>query len=261
MAGQVYHCRVIFPDGNTLEDTASIGLTFWATGTGGTLDHNAITTLISDYFNNVGVTRAPCYYLSGAISRAAAGCSIEYYDVTANLNGATLGSPVFTDTWTLGSGESGAPELPSECAVCVGYRAAYGSDPEKGASGAIPSTDQAIDEGAPATHTGIIKPRSRDRGRFYFGPLGAGALKSLTLPGAGWANWVDLTCSSDLNAANQVLMTTQNLAAADQYNMVVWSRRAAAVKPIVYQYVDEGIASQRRRGDTTINQVHSWLAV
>jgi hypothetical protein len=142
-------------------------------------------------------------------------------------------------------------------AVTLGYRSAYGTDPEHGATASLPSSDQAIDEGAPASHTGVTRPKARDRGRIYFGPVTSGAV---TVTSGTPGGTVDSAFKVNLIAAFKDLAAAVS-AATPSSSLVVWSRRAAGVKPVAFLYVDEGSTYQRRREDDTLNRVHAWQVV
>jgi hypothetical protein len=177
-------------------------------------------------------TQPVCHYMSNDLDRTSNSALIEWYDVTAVLNGNPAGSPIRQDMFTLGAG-SALQSLPPGCACCVGYRTDYGGTPEF----------------APGS-----RPRARLRGRFYVGPLTIGANTAsggLLQPGL-----ID-----SLGFSFQHMARTQNTGAANQFRLVQWSRKAAAVHPITNYFVDEACTYQRRRADDTANRVHDWLPV
>lgn len=255
MAQQVIHARVSLPNSGTFNDMSTNGFTFEATGSDVDLTLSDIDTWLENFYNtaNAGQTHPLAYYLSDQISRASNGISVLYYDVTAHLDGTPAGSPIGTFNFTLGTSE-GTGVLPAELALCIGYRGNYGTDPERGIAVTLPSTDQAIDQGAPSTHTGNERPRARDRGRIYLGPLDLNCLG--TTDGS-----ITSICATDVGHLVNDLANTQLPGDHDQFNWVQWSRRAASVKQITYYYVDDYFATQRRRADTSIVRTHTWVSV
>jgi hypothetical protein len=64
---------------------------------------------------------------------------------------------------------------------------------------------------------------------------------------------------TDIAEAVNGLIDTHNTISANQFNVVVWSRRDADVEPATFYYVNEDFAYQRRRQDTTQARVHAWV--
>lgn len=255
----VIHARVTLTDGLTFLDSSSNSFTFKSsTDVDPVTLASSLEPLVEAFYNTnaAGATNHLTSYISNDVSRLTGATSTTWYDVSASLGG-PLGPPIETDLWTLAGG-GGTGRLPPGVAITLGYRAAYGGDAEKGASASLPSTDQAIDQGAPATHTGITRPRARDRGRIFFGPLNPLAV----IVGNDSVNGgtVSTAARTDIGAAFKALCAAAPLATPGA-TVVVWSRRAAAVKDVAYFYVDEGSTYQRRREDDTVNRVHSWAVV
>jgi len=257
MTQQVLRARVFLPSTDVNTDNVSMDFVAEATGSDASLDFtdtpNPLTALTA-FFNTNSGSHPLAYYINSIISRASNACSITWTDITAHLDGSPAGTPYRTDTFTLGT-SAGTQGMPAQLAACVALRRAYGSDLERGASASLPSDERAIDEGAPSTHTGITRPRARDRGRIYFGPLNLNPLNSST-PGT-WDN----TFKTDIVNACQALYSTFNGGTHNQFNFVLWSRRNASVGDVAFVYLNEGVATQRRRGDTTQSRVHAWTAV
>lgn len=254
---QVVHAKFLLPSTTASVDGASFGLTLEATGSGTTLDFSTAQTpqnLLTTFINGtIGAQVHPLsFYLSPDLDHTSNACSITWTDVTAHLDGSNAGGPFRTDTFTLGAA-SHTQGLPPSVAVPVALRADYGTDIEHGTTASLPSTESAIDQGAPATHTGTIRPRARDRARFYLGPLDVGVL------GIGGAP-LQSTFASDLDIAVNGLVQTHNTVSANQFNIVVWSRRAAAVKPVTFYAIPGFFGVVRKRGDETLTRVHSWTA-
>lgn len=256
MTQQVVHARVSIPSLSSLGDTYDYGFTFEATGSDTDLTMANLDEFIEYLFNNpVGptgstMTQSLAAWMSVNASRATNAVEIQYTDITAHLDGSAAGPAFQITNFTLAA-EGGASGIPDHDSVCVGYRAPYGTDIERGVSAAIKSSESAVDQGAPATHTGITKPRARDRGRIYLGPWDTAA-NAAGVPAP--------TLLSDLGIWANELIGTKNPGAPNQFNFVQWSRAAARVQSCSFYYVDEGFATQRRRGDTTLNRVHTWVS-
>jgi len=175
-------------------------------------------------------------YLSTAIDRGSGKCSINYYDITTHLDGSPHGSPVATDPFTLNAAAVTTP-LPEEVSLCMSFHGAYGTLIETGAvDTAIPSTESARDQGAPATHTGVDRPRSRLRGRIYVGPLNLQAITT--------SNPVRPTST----ARATIALAGGGLLALTTSPWAVWSRRNATVITTSTGWVDDAFDTQRRRG-------------
>jgi len=239
-------------------DNVSFSLILEATGSDVGLDFSTSQTpqaLLEAFLNSTlaGQTNPLCYYISGNMSRATNACSISWTDITAALNGTPAGSPFRTDQFTLGA-SSGHADLPPGCCAVIALRADYGSELEHGVTVSMPSTDSAIDQGAPATHMGVERPRARSRGRLYFGPLENYASPSTN------AGLLSSTFAADLATAVNGLIDTHNTVSANQFNVVNWSRRNASVAPYTHYFINEAFGYQRRRADVTETRVHNWVA-
>lgn len=168
-------------------------------------------------------------YMSSVISRSSGAASIEFYDVTAHLNGSPAGSPIGIFTFTVTDARETPMPCPDGVAQTIGYRVDYGSDVEFG--------------------TGT-RPRARDRGRIYFGPLDGYCLtqESVTKRTIFTAQFIN-----DSLLAMTKLAGTQGpdgSGGLSVNSMVVWTRVGAAVKqPITEVWADDRPDYQRRRSD------------
>ena len=202
---------------------------------------------VIDFYNNLhtvvigGVTFTQTTrigaYIGSQIARGAT-AHVKSYDITANLDGSPHGTPVQDDVFTLPASFD-TPFLPDEVAACVSYHGDFTGLLEVGAvDTAIPTDEAAIDEGAPATHTGRDRPKQRHRGRFYIGPLTATGTVATTAPcHLNSIFWNDLTAA-----------TAKALLGLTGANWRVWSRRDAAVYTVTGGFVDNAFDTQRRRG-------------
>lgn len=260
LPNQVLHARLSLPDGNTFEDTASIGFTVEAVDGTGVAPATVVTWISSIMNDAVAGQAAPLgTYLSPQLTRVAGGCPVLVYDVTANLSGSPAGSPILTSSISLPAA-GGAAALPAQLSAVVAYRSAYGTDHEVGGPEAAATDHRAQAEGAPATHPATAKPRARDRGRLYFGPLGNTALLSLEGGGADSAGQLNTPFYNDLVTAFSAYFDSSSTTPG-QFKPVVWSRVGALVKPIAFMAVDAALGVIRKRADTVINRVLTWTPV
>jgi hypothetical protein len=198
--------------------------------------------LVQHFYNSANPHHPLAWYLSSVLSRAAFACTIEYYDITGHLDGSPHGSPVLTVNWTLGAGDPGAFNLPAhDAAVITTYGSGRAAAPVEGAVAAIPTDHRAQAEGAPATHSGRIRPKQRLTGRVYVGPLRENVL------GYVLEETVLLdTFVSDMAAAAHRLGQESNAAGAVR-PWSVWSRAGASVAAITGGNIDNRVDVQRRR--------------
>jgi len=193
--------------------------TLAAAPSGGTLDD--ITTALQSFYNDDtgGMDNSLATYLAPCISRAELPV-VKHYVLDGNLDGSAHGSPVRIDEFTSLDATGAATGLPAEVACCLSFHGSFGTDPEFG----------------PGT-----RPRSRDRGRIYFGPLITGV--SITDGTTGRVVPAG-TFIADLIIAGQRLRDD-----ADTH-WSVWSRADAALKLVTQVSVDDAWDTQRRRGET-----------
>lgn len=157
-------------------------------------------------------------YLGPTISRTALAHKHKVYDLTGHLDGTPHGSPKSTVNFTIGAGRS-TVALPSEVAVALSFHAGYGDDAEF----------------APGA-----RPRMRDRGRVFIGPLVTSAGQEL-----GTENTERPTAIfRDLLTA-----AAARLMAAPGHAWSVWSRVNGSIEPVVGGWVDDSYDTIRRRGE------------
>lgn len=184
-------------------------------------DWTVINGALEDFYNalNGTATQRISSFMSGALSRTVKP-TIRHYDVDGHLDGTAAGSPVSESQWgsTLGAGSTGT-NLPAEVAVCLSFAAEFGADVEF----------------APGS-----RPRGRDRGRIYIGPLNVGAIAAAS-PGRVVP---DGTLQIALIESAKMLKATPIPG-----SWAVWSRRSARVLPVDNFWVDDAMDTQRRRGE------------
>lgn len=208
--------------------------------TGGTInppaDYPNVVQGVSDFFRHVQAGgHAVGEYISDYVDRAVTH-QIDVYTI-----GTHLGSPVWSAPWLGPVTAAPANALPAECAGVLSFHADLTGVLEVGPTVSdIPTDEDAIDQGAPATHTGQSKPRARRRGRLYVGPLTNVALQSITPP-----YMLDSTFLQTLREAAGYLASSLGGA---NWAWSVWSRRDQTTYPVVGGWTDDAPDTQRRRG-------------
>lgn len=159
--------------------------------------------------------------IGNQISRTAL-VNINVYDLTGHLDGSPHGSPILIQSFALPAHVGAGPDLPAEIAVCLSFRAEYATDVEF----------------APGA-----RPRARDRGRIYLGPLGTGMLTQDGTTGRVF-----------VNATQRISMRDKmrELRDAAGHAWSVWSRKNAILEPVSAVWVDDAFDIQRRRGEKAV---------
>jgi hypothetical protein len=231
---QVVKASVIIAMANPQIPNPSMDFVFEATGSETTLDFTASDNpliAISHFFAAVAIDQVKpvCAYFSSEYNRANPS-SVEWYDITAHLDGSPAGSPFRIDSLGFSTDSSGTADLhPALCGV-LAYRRAYGSAPEV---------------------SGHTRPRARDRGRVHIGPL----TNACQADGTGK---MGVQFKADLTVAAGTLATTHNLGAANQFAWVQWSRMNASVGNIADIATQYGLGVDRRRVDESSTRVLAW---
>lgn len=210
-----------------------------------TADFVNIEGHVSDFYRAAQSTgsRHIGQYISPYVSRSATH-HIDIYQLAAP----TLGSPVYTDTWLGPTNPDAANPIPAECAAVLSFHADLTSVAEFGPTvSTIPSDEDAIDQGAPSTHSGVERHRARRRGRLYIGPLMTNAVHTTVAP-----YMLDSDFLTTLREA-AVKMCTD--AAGDDWTWSVWSRRDQTTYPVVGGWTDNAPDTQRRRGPAASTRV------
>jgi hypothetical protein len=200
-----------------------------------------LTNIWEGFFDNAGApTHRLGTYLATCINLAAGG-QCAAYDITAHLDGSPHGSPYVTSSAAMNPslGDSRGNQL---CAVFAFNDSLYAGTPAAGPSGAIPTPEFAQDMGAPATHTGTTRPKSRHTNRMYFGPLDAGAIG---VDGNADPQFTDTFMADAAGSLAHFLATVASLPTSPVWS--VWSRRNAAVTPVNQGWVDRGIKTRRHK--------------
>lgn len=184
-------------------------------------EHAAITSRLQDFYNGqTGGGDKIASYISPGIARASKPVEVKYYDISAHLDGSPHGSPVVVDTFVLAAlpGGTNTP-MPEEVAMCLSFHSAY---------------DQVAEFGS---HT---RPRARDRGRVFVGPLTVLAMGLDA--GTGQSRPAGIIPVTIAQAATRLCDPTSTALWS------VWSRKNAALTSVVGGWVDNAWDTQRRRG-------------
>lgn len=209
--------RVIFRSTNPNIDDSSIGfVASIAPADLGTAGSEILTAFAATYS---GHTLAE--YLHPAINRATNSNEIEAYDITGHLDGTPHGSPVAMGPFTIAAAVGNG--LPAQLAGVADYHA---------------SLTGVVEFGPLKT-----RPRSRLRGRHYWGPLSTSAVANETA--SPWDSTLAAGFIDALAGFYVALMATAHFGPG----WGVWSRKNAALAPVVGGWVDETVHVQRRRQD------------
>lgn len=207
-----------------------------------------LADLVAKFYNEVHApsTEPVAAFLSNFVSRAALASQIDIYDLEGHLDGSPHGSPTGLFSFTLGPIHAGYDAYAEEVACCLSLHGDLSALPEEGAGlVAIPTPARAIAMGAPATHMGRTRPRSRARGRLYVGPLALGAVDT---DDTNKRVRPDPNFRDVLGRAGRALITATTGIPETGGAWCVWSRRDAALHPITGCTVDDALDTQRRRG-------------
>lgn len=174
---------------------------------------------IDNFYNaNQSLGVAVGHYLSESIATGTNTVDVEFFDLTGHLDGTPHGSPFAVRHFTLVAPPDSSP-LPAEVAITMSFNAAFGTDLEE---------------------SGSMRPKARDRGRIYLGPLN---ILTLSEEGTTHEGFITPNCKQTIAEAGAGFLADLDLA-----TWCVWSRADAALKPVVAGYVDNAFDVQRRRG-------------
>lgn len=215
------HTTITLPAKSGLpEDDVVNTFNFQITGIFGDFDLPDIEDKIMSFYNDTfpPAVQSVGRQLGPQISRTIKPI-FRHYDVTGHLTGAPAGSPVRMAAAPRFI-EASAPSngLPGEVAICLSFSGDLGTDVEFGPGG--------------------TRPRSRDRGRLYIGPLYTNVLQD---NGNGRVS-VNSATMTALLRAGEFLMGNPDV------RWQVWSRAAGVMKQVTRVWVDDAFDTQRRRG-------------
>jgi hypothetical protein len=185
-----------------------------------TTELDNIRDALVSFYNDVasGASASMGTYIGQSISRSTLP-NIKFYLLDGHLNGSAHGSPIRIDTFPSFDSPGGSDDMPAEVAFCLSFHAPFFSDPE---------------------FSGSTRPRSRDRGRIYLGPL----IRST----ASTSSTTHITRPHTTFQAD-VLFAGAALRDDTDSNWCVWSRVGGMVQTITTVMVDDAFDTQRRRGE------------
>lgn len=164
--------------------------------------------------SNVAITT----WMGNQLDKTGDALVVEVYDLAGHLDGTAHGSPLLIRPFNVPVNAFPNPGLPSELSVCCSFHTAYASDPE---------------------FLGTTRPRARDRGRIYIGPM---ATTCIDYDTGGRPKVKDTVRSTIAEAAIKLRDTVGHA-------WSVWSRAKGTVEPVVAGWVDDAWDVQRRRGE------------
>jgi len=211
-------------------DSAGWGLTYFYVGGSPLLtDVQSLADYVAGTITAIptGGSLAPGSYLGPTISTVLNIGNYNVYDISNHLDGTPHGSPIYTHSYTAGPGGS-LYYLPEGVCAVITLQAPYGTDVEFG-------------PGTPPT----TRPRARDRGRIYFGPVNQ---RAISAESGTNRSVIGATCAGDLTKWIKAI-NVHTVGSGGQYQLGVWSRKNAAVKPLTEVWVDDRPDYQRRRTD------------
>lgn len=186
----------------------------------------ALLNHVVAFYNSpgTGATHPIASYISPVMSRVANTGTIEVYDITTHLDGSPHGSPVAMKNFTLSVPLTHPSGLPEGVAATVSFRSDYGTDVEFG--------------------TGT-RPRARDRNRVYVGPLTTDAIN--VGDSGSQCTLSDVFIGVCLDA--MLDLSTSVIDASNEWVLMQWSRKNAALKLPTTAWMDNRPDYQRRRSD------------
>jgi hypothetical protein len=211
---------------------------------------DAVNALVDFYNVDPGGVSVPlARYLSTDVDRGASLCEIDVYTLPA-VRG-DIGSPISRNHFTLGVAHGGDTPYPGEVACVLTLAASMAGISEHGpADAAIPTDEAAIDEGAPATHPGSDRLKSRRRGRIYLGPLGSSS-------GGSTADGVRPTDDFRTHIIAAAFRLQQAVPTGTGGALAVFSHRDWVARQAQTGTVDNAFDTQRRRGVVSTSRMGS----
>ncbi len=240
MARRFFHTRAKFQATSLLAGDEPVNDFSWYTD--GAPNFPGVHGAIVNFYNNSPGAHPVAHWIGRTLSRAAGTAQLDTTEVTGHLDGSAAGPPIAMANWTLGAPDA-VQEFPRGLAIVLDMHGDLTAISEFGPVDAtIPTGDEAVDEGAPATHSGRDRPRSRLRGRIF---IPCPTLSSSVEDGATREVTVALVPTEDLAASASTLLNIDMPFVTSTW--AVWSRRNAAMVPVVGGWVDNAYGSSRRR--------------
>jgi hypothetical protein len=193
---------------------------------------NDVSVAIQHFYTVVatGSTLAYKTYLASSIDFTR-GVTWTAYDITGHLDGTPHGSPIASNTYSLGTAPGGGTVIPEGVAASLSFRRDYGTDVEFVRD--------------PVTHKVISRPRGQDRGRMYLGPLNSNAFTfDATTSRTKMSPTFMANMCGQLNGSIKITDSGSNL-----WHFSQWSRKKGSVADLKLIWMDDRPDYQRRRAD------------
>lgn len=194
----------------------------------------------ASFFNSVptGSTNNMGFYLAHQLSRVTGAVVLKLYNITGALGvGEFHGTPIAITSTTIGTPANSNQDMPAQCALVLATNAAPGGLLEHGGTEIIPSTESAVDQGAPSTHVARARPLSRSRGRMFLGPWNVSAIDGATDNVIAALGLVACHAAVDLIASSAAIAAPWS----------VWSKVDSILRPVAHGYCETKFGTQRRR--------------
>lgn len=193
---------------------------------------NDVSVAVNHFFQSTtgGISTPMTGYMSHSINPST-GLAWECYDITAHLAaGSKFGAPIASGNYSILASPAATTPMPEGVAACISYRGNYGTDVEfvKDSTGKV-----------------TARPRSRHRGRIFFGPLGAGTM--IQDSGTHRTKFVSTFIADALLAFQQALSITDS--GSNKWHLSHWSKKNGTVEDLVQVWIDDRPDYQRRRAD------------
>jgi hypothetical protein len=188
-------------------------------------DVGQISTALATFYNVAPAlgSNVLASYLGGAVSRVASACTIDVYDITGNEDGSPHGSPVASDTFTLGPSDGAATAHPQEAAMVITLRALGWTT----ALVEVPDADLPPD--------GLVdRPKQRHSGRLFLGPLNTKA-------------GTDRPNTAFMDSCRGAVIELVADLEANGHTLSVWSRKDAILRQVTAVQTDNAWDTLRSR--------------
>lgn len=180
-----------------------------------------ISDALFDFYNDISGAQSNSLatYLAPCVDRSDPP-QIRHFDLAGHLDGTAHGSPIRVDAMASLDATGLSTGFPAEVAICMSFRSTYGADAE---------------------FTPTTRPRARDRGRIYLGPLissvgNTDATTGRVKPAQSLIDDITIAGARLRDAAGGMIWS-------------VWSRKGSSLKSVTTVWVDDAWDTQRRRGE------------
>lgn len=191
---------------------------------------------VADFYRATGPNHA--ITLASIMSREIDGGAdrtwVKAYDISDVLGGGFMGSPIAAYTYAFPTVQGGS-SLPRELAAVLRFEtASRAASPVEGADN--------LALGPPDADTKRDRPKSRETGRIYIGPLNFAVLSN-NLDSSVNSTLRDVATGAGLDLHNALKAINPAI-----LGLGVWSRQSAKVSPVKSFYMDNAMDVIRKRG-------------